>query len=235
MRAIGKADQHVHFGTQLCIVTAVGALGAPSKTTGLIDTDGCKEVDHPRDVATLQAELAGQQNKVVARVARLFTGILLGIGRSCRAAHEAIVGTGAVFDQRKHDPAHIGKQHATFAERRRPLHLGGIDKVQSLAGICGVPGDERDRRATLALIDTDRLAALQQRRPIPSAGDDLLVDHGASSDRRCRQMAALRQCLGRKFQPLLLVFLVAGAVGCYFFRRAAHMHHALSPDKVRSS
>lgn len=40
MRAIRKADDHVHLGAQFGIVAAVGELAAPMEAAVIVDADG---------------------------------------------------------------------------------------------------------------------------------------------------------------------------------------------------
>lgn len=78
------------------------------------------------------------------------------------------MGTGAVFDDRKHHTAHVGKQHAAFAKRRCPLDFGRVDQVQALAGVGSIPGNEGDCRRALLLVDpqpSPRLSSVDQYHP----------------------------------------------------------------------
>ncbi|EGE55492.1 hypothetical protein RHECNPAF_9300145 [Rhizobium etli CNPAF512] len=217
MRAIGKADQHVHLGTQFDIIAAVGTLGLPAEAAGLGKAHGREEIEDAGKIATGKTELAGDEDQVVAGVARLFTRIFRRVRGSGRAAHQAVMSAGTVLDHREHDAAHIGEDHAALAERRCPLDLCGIDEIDPFAGIGGAPGDERDGGIALRLIDADRLAARDFRRPVPATGDGFLVDDGGGVDRRRRQGAGAGQRLGGEFQPLLLMLLISCAVGGDFF------------------
>lgn len=133
------------------------------------------------------------------------------------------MGAGTILDQRKHHPAHIREDDTALAEGGRPLHLDRIDEIEPFAGVGGIPGDERHSRSAFALIDAESLAALQRGRPVPAAGDGFLMDDRGSIDGGGGKGARRRQGLRGKFQPLLLMFLVALPVGSDLLGRTSDM------------
>jgi len=95
------------------------------------------------------------------------------------------VPAGAVVDDRRQDPPHVGVENAPGGQKGGVLRLERVGHVVALERIVGVEQQRRDRRAPGRVGDAQHLSAAHPARPGAAAAQDLAGGLGIGGDAGC--------------------------------------------------
>ena len=93
MRTVRQRHQQIHLGAQIDEIAGVAAIRVPLKPSVGIDADRCEKADAGVNVATVETELAGGENEIVAGVAKRACAIAGGVGCRGGACRKGIMRT----------------------------------------------------------------------------------------------------------------------------------------------
>ena len=150
------------------------------------------------------------------------------------------MGAAGVFDDGKQHAAHIGEQHAPLAQVARPLDLHGIGAVVALGGIVRIPCEDGDTGRRRCVDDTQGLAAPNEFRPVPAAGNGFFVTDALLGNGRAIACGGRREMARRDAIASLLERFIAGAIGsdcrlCVGLRFGTRRAHGAIPVLAGSS
>ena len=172
MRHVGDGGQQIHLGVKIEIGFPERGAARPAEALVSAAPDRGEEGHRRMQVARAQSQLGCGEGEVLGAVAGLERRRAVVVDAGPAGAQQDIVASARVFDDRRQDPAHVGKEQPAAADTRGPLHLDRVGRAEAFAGIGCVPEQARQSRRAPRIVEPETRFGRHPAVPVPAGGND---------------------------------------------------------------